>query len=166
MALTFDQIFSSAPQSIPANHVWAVYTTIVVTQQDGRTSYTQHDLDADLAAQRVEWSYNTNRAVDPVNYLAGAVQVSYSDRGWTFPYDEIGVRISQGTSATKIRLEIIMKSWGFGLVSVELALMSNAARDGNIYMGRGATIGHGAGKAVYLVTFGSALVADRTAVIT
>lgn len=164
MALTFDEIFSSAPASIPADHVWTVGTTIVVTQQDGRTSYTAHVLDADLAARRVEWSYTPVRATDPV---AQAMLVSFSDRGWDARrLDEIGVRISQGTSATKIRLEIMMKSWGFGLVSVELDLMSNAARDGKIYMGRGATIGHGAGKAVYLVTFGSAFVADRTPMIT
>lgn len=163
MALTFDEVFSSAPSSIPTDHVWTIGTTIVVTQQDGRTSYASHVLDADLANRRVEWSYTPVRATDP----AWAMLVNFSDRGWNYrTQDEIGVRISQGTSATKIRLEIMMKSWGFGLVSLELDLMSNAARDGKIYMGRGATIGHGTGRAVYLVTFGSAFIADRTPVIT
>jgi hypothetical protein len=147
MAYTFDEIFANQPPTDP-NEYDEVLTTVVITQEDGRTAYGSHWFTIDYPSQVLRIGINN---ADP----AFDFYMVFSDRNrFTGQADRLGVQISR-LSASMIRVAYILKSWGNVQNSVDAELPANYSIVGKLYQGWGDTIGHGTGRALNCISFNS-----------
>jgi hypothetical protein len=145
MAYTFDEIFANPPPTDP-NEYDEVLTTVVISQEDGRTAYGSHWFAVDYASQILRIGINN---ADP----AFDFYVVFSDRNrFTGQADRMGVEISR-LSPSMIRAAYTLKSWGNAQNSVDAELPANYSVVGKVYQGWGETIGQGTGRALNCISF-------------
>jgi hypothetical protein len=144
MAYMFDEIFTN--QSPAATDEYdEVLTTVVMTQEDGRTAYGSSWLTVDYAAKVLRRGINN---ADP----ASSFFLSFSDRNRFTGTDNLGIEISRLGPST-IRVMYTLKSWGNVQQSVDVELPPNSNVVGKVYQGSGETIGHGSGRALNCISF-------------
>ena len=145
MAYTFEEIFANQPPVAPDEY-GEVLTTVVITQEDGRTAYGSNWFVIDYATQELRRGINNaDHALD--------FYLSFSDRNrFTGLADQLGVTISRLCPST-IRATYILKSWGNVQHSVDVELPANSSIVGKVYQGWGETIAHGSGRALNCVSF-------------
>jgi hypothetical protein len=125
-----------------------VLTTIVITQEDGRTAYGSHWFTVDYTSQILRIGINN---ADPAHDF----YFVFSDRNrFTGRADRLGVQISR-LSPSMIRAAFTLKSWGNAQNSVDPELPANYSVVGKVYQGWGETIGHGTGRALNCISFSS-----------
>jgi hypothetical protein len=145
MAYTFDEIFANPPPTDP-NEYDEILTTLVITQEDGRTAYGADWFIIDYSARVLQRGINN---ADP----AFNFYVAFSDRNrFHGSADAWGIQISS-ISASTIRAAMTLKSWGNAQYSVDADLPTNYASLGKLYQGWGETIGHGSGRALHCISF-------------
>lgn len=147
MAYTIDEIFANPPPTAP-DEFDEVLTTVVMTQEDGRTSYGAGWLAVDYATKVL--AAGIANADPAFNFY-----MAFSDRlRFSGPSDSFGIQITV-LGPLKIRATYTLKSWGNVQNATDLALPANYATVGKIYQGWGETMGHGAGRALNCVSFGA-----------
>jgi hypothetical protein len=153
MALTADEVFAqwqppiTSPQGTEETYV---VTTLVVTQEDGHTSWGQAEFYVDPVSRVIsrgvprgptdfveEWQYFVAR---------------FSDNEWTQRGQRQGIHIA-ATGPGACHLLTILTEWGDHQIDVDLQLVPNPADTGKIYQGWGETIASGSGRALYCLTF-------------
>jgi hypothetical protein len=146
MAYTFEELLANPLPHDPNTEYLTVLTTVIITQEDGRTGFVREALVFNPAGKRLEkGTYNADSADDCFIY--------FSDRGrFGQKPDRIGIEITQGANAACSVL-FTLKSWGNVQDRLSVALPQDYATTGKIYMGRGPTIGHGSGQALVCISF-------------
>ncbi len=145
MAYTFDEVFANQPPTDPEEFD-EVLTTIIITQEDGRTGYGSDWFTVDYQSQKfLRGINNADQAFD--FYLV------FSDRNrFTGQSDQLGVTVSS-LGPSMIRVTYILKSWGGVQQAVDANLPANPNAVGKLYQGWGETIGHGNGRALNCISF-------------
>lgn len=146
MAYTFEELLANPLPYDPDTEYLTVVTTVVVTQEDGRTGFVQDALVFEPTGKRLEkGTYNSDSADDCFIY--------FSDRGrFGGRPDSMGIEITQGTNGA-CNVLFTLKSWGSAQDRLSVALPQDYATTGKIYMGRGPTIGQGTGQALVCISF-------------
>jgi hypothetical protein len=145
MAYTFDEIFANAAPTDPDEYD-EVLTTLVITQEDGRTAYGSSYLVIDYTSRVLQAGINV---ADPAFYF----YLSFSDRNrFHGQSDALSVRVS-APKAPVIRVELTLRSWGNTQLSFDAELPTNHQFFGKLYRGWGDTIGQGSGRALHCISF-------------
>jgi hypothetical protein len=147
MAYTFDEVFnSSVPFNPQTNEYYEVHTTVVITQEDGRTAH---------GADWLEINHTTHVLQRGINNADHAhdYYLRFSDRNrFQGNADQAGIQITAINNSI-LKITFTLKSWGNAQYSVEVDLVPNHPTFGKIYQGWGQTIGRGAGKAMHCMSF-------------
>ena len=145
MAYTFDEILANQAPTDP-NEFDEILTTLVITQEDGRTAYGADWFVIDYPGRVLRRGiYNADPAFN--------FYVSFSDRNrFSGSADAWGIQISS-IGVSTIRAAMTLKSWGNAQYSVDLDLAANYSALGKIYQGWGETIGQGSGRALHCISF-------------
>lgn len=146
MAYTFEELLANSLPYDPNTEYLTVVTTVVITQEDGRTGFVQDALVFEPTGKRLEkGTYNADSADDCFIY--------FSDRGrFGEKPDSMGIEITQGTNGD-CNVLFTLKSWGSVQDRLSVALPQDYATTGKIYVGRGPTIGQGGGQALVCISF-------------
>lgn len=145
MAYTLEEILANQPPIDP-NEFDEAFTTIVVTQEDGRTAYGSAWFAIDYHSQILV------RGINNVDH-ASDFYLSFSDRNqFTGQADRLGVTISRISPST-IRATYILKSCGNVQYAVDVHLPVNVDVVGKLYQGWGDLIGHGTGRTFNCLSF-------------
>jgi hypothetical protein len=149
MALTIEEVFAQwQPPGVPNGNnteMTVVLTTLVITQEDGHTSWGQAELGIDPVAKTV------SRGIvnfDPSNDFVSR----FSDNLWTGLGQRQGIKIFDAGNQV-ISLTLILKEWGNAEVVLPLQLTPDFSGLAKIYHGWGQTIGGGSGAALYCISF-------------
>jgi hypothetical protein len=135
MALTFTEAVNAIANNSENGYGTQVDATFVITQQDGRTGFS----DGGFAA------------IESGNQLGGSFGISFNDRrsrdGSRFSsstVDQMAIRV-ESLGSQLYRLHITLLSWGNNQYSVDV----EEHRQSKMLVGWGDTIGFGEGQAIY-----------------
>jgi hypothetical protein len=121
MAFTMDEVFTQWQPPTPTEQT-AVLTTLVVTQEDGHTSWGQTWFYVDWTARVISRGMG---ALDPSpDFVA-----RFSDNEWTGLGQRQGIKVTE-TGPQTCHLLTILKQWGDAPINLDLALVPNPATRG------------------------------------
>jgi hypothetical protein len=143
MALTIDEVFAQWQPPSGYDQTFAI-TTIVITQEDGHTSWGQAYFTVDPTAKVVSRGMDE----DPENDFIAR----FNDDEWTRLGQRQGVQITQAGPGI-CSLLIILKEWENAQIELPVQLIPGYPYLGKIYQGWGDTIAGGSGRALYCLTF-------------
>lgn len=152
MAYTFEELAKWWPgKSFPVGHA-----KLVITQEDGRTAFGEGLINGFNAATNEfsgQFSQQFNDRTRLLRYGPPAVAAGTYVQGFDM---NAGVDLANfviakmGSNDFELRLTLLR--WGSALVTTRLTAVSQA----KLYLGWGDTIGHGSGRALYVVSINEA----------
>jgi hypothetical protein len=139
MAMTLDELLAATAAPPPVSGTqWAVWISLFVTQEDGRTGYAAGNAARGALTGGSDWE-------------TWEMPLHFSDRSrFQGNPDRISLTLTR-IDATNIRINMRLITWSSGY-ACDLGLPGDPTGEGKLYAGRGTTIGNGAGTAVHVLT--------------